>query len=539
MARNPIFSPIIKPLGPLVEALTGARNAIYRPPQTQIAGLDNQTLWPNPLQPVTPMGPPKADPLQWPMEWGRNLNFTPRDDAEYSASQLRALAKYPLARVCIENNKDMIIRMPRRVQLRPIPGETSKERVARSRGDKTLLALNNFIDRPNRRENWAEFLRPILEDMLVIDAATIFLARDGNSKVKELWSIDGASITRLVEEHGLTPLPPSPAYQQLWQGYPRIDLTTDQLLYKPRNIVPRNTQASHLYGYSPTEQMAKEIMVGIERLQFVYDFYREGSIPGGMHFVPPGISPDKIKEAQEYLDATYSGNLGARRRLQLIQGWQTDGHPEQLAFPKEPVLADLFDEVHTRKICFAYGTSPQRLMRQMNRAAAQSAQTAAEEEGTLPWMDWLKGVMDDVIQRVLGYTKYEFTFDPFHELDKYKQAQADEIDADNGMYTINEIRVRRGDDPRPEPEADVLNVKTTMGFIPLGSVAQTGGTNNGATIGKPSGNKPKPKAAAKTNGHTTWATCVKHQGSYPRTYCRECIQAELIRIDGMTDEMTL
>jgi Phage portal protein len=974
MAQNPIFSPIIRPLGPLVSALTGAKQALYRPPQTTIAGI-NETLWPSPLQPVTPMGPPRAEPLQWPFNWGRNLIFTPRDDAEYSALDLRMLAKYPLARVCIENTKDMITRMPHRVQLKPLAGETSKERAQRSKADPHLGMLNKFIARPNPRQNWSDFLRPILEDMLVIDGASIFLARDGQGKVKELWPIDGASITVLVEEHGLTPSPPNPAYQQLWEGYPRIDLTTDQLMYRPRNIAPRGTQASHLYGFSPCEQVAKEIMIGLARLQFVYDFYKEGSIPGGIHFVPPGVSPDKIKEAQEYLDATYGGNLAARRKLQLVQGWQAEGHAEQVLFPKEPALADAFDDVHIRKICFAFGTSPQRLQRMMNRAcyssdtetltdrgwlsidritdedliaqynpesksieyvkplnkfvypysgemisfknkyvdilvtpehnmwtrfvndkltktgkkhkniperkhkdrwnrtwgltnwnyqkikagdikrdvyftvsanfegeeresfiipavmnthvklsendvneikrdggtisqdilakrygvhqtsimnvlngvrlnirskwtdaieikmddwleflgyflsegmishehaeyeiglsqrtnspftpkiddclerlskqglkytrrvlqgqrlnegaivawhisnkalhtyfknttggycyekripreflflskrqlrilfdalmagdgswgngskggrtrlpdmwastwgnysttsnqlvddfqelafklgysnftsvqrgkdvrhrdvytvninmqsefsidkekitktqydgqvycfevptglmvtrhngkiaiqgnSAQSAQESAEEEGTLPWMDWLKGLMDDIIQRYLGFQDYEFAFDPFHELDKLKQAQSDVLDVENGLYTPNEIRERRGDDPRPEPEADVLNVKTTMGFIPLGSVAQTGGTNNGAVIGKPSANqKPKAQdrgtasgarkvAKVKANGHSgvTWpGGCAVHKNSYPRSYCPQCAKIE-------------
>lgn len=525
MSQNPIFSPIIKPLGPLVSALNAARNILYRPPQSQITGI-NQDLWPNPLQPVQPMGPVGGEPLSWQFEWGRNLIFTPRDDAEYSFAELRKLATYPLARVCIENNKDIITRMPCRIQLKPKSGETSKERAQRGKHDKNLLYLNNFLDRPNPREGWSDFIRPILDDMLVIDAASVFIARDGGGRVKELWGVDGGSITRLVEEHGLTPLPPNPAYQQLWQGYPRVDLTSDQLLYRPRNIVRRNTQSSNLYGFSPTEQLAKEIMIGMQRLQFIYDFYKEGSIPGAIQFVPPGVSPDKIKEAQQYLDATYAGNLAARRRLQLVQGWQEDGHPEQLHFPKEPVLADVFDELHTRRICFAYGTSPQRLMRQMNKASAAAAQESAEKEGTLPWMTWLKGFMDDIIQRILGFPDYEFAFDPVQELDKLKQSQADKIDAETGLYTMNEIRERRGDDPRPEPEADVLNVRTTMGFIPLGSVAQTGGTNSGnQRIGKP----PAPAAAQSTNKKGVSISCEKHHGSYPRSYCQDCIASEVLR----------
>src|SRR5208282_2485255 len=512
MARSPAFTPFVRPLSQFTSAFNAARSALYSPPRTTISSLDQTGLWPDPLQPVTPLMPTGAEPLQWPFEWGRNIDYTPRGDAEWSSQDLRMLGTYPLARVCIENSKDMIVRMPHRIQLKPLQGETSKARAERSKGDKSLKMLNDFFDQPNPMEDWQMWLRPILEDMLVVDAASIFVGRTNKGKVSELWWVEGSGITRLIEEHGRTPAPPNPAYQQLWEGWPRVDLTTLQLIYRPRNIVPRGTQSSRLYGCSPTEQIAPEIRIGMERLRFVYDFYASGSIPGGMHFVPPNTPPDKIREAQQYLDATYAGNLPRRRQLQLVQGWQTDGHPEQLQFPKEPALADLFDEVHTRKICFAYGTSPQRLMRQMNRASAATAQTAAEEEGTLPWMDWLKSVIDHIIQRILGYPEYEFAFDPFHELDVVKQSQADANDIKNGLYTRNEKREQRGDDPRPEPEADILSVMTAQGAVPLGELAKPPGAGGGGV--------------GKVNGKTEFATCTKHKGQYPRSYCKDCVEVE-------------
>lgn len=517
---------IIRQLGPVVNALSQLRQAIYRPPQTRIAGLD-ETLWPNPLQPVTPMGPPRAEPLGFPFNWGQNLVFTPRSDAEYSAEDLRRFAKYPLARICIENTKDMVSRMPHRIQLKPLQGETSKERRARGKNDATLKKLNGFFDRPNREQNWEEWIRPTLDDMLTIDAASTFVERQNNGSIIGLRWIEGASITRLVDEHGWTPMAPSPAYHQLYEGYPRIDLTTDQLVYKPRNIVPRNTVSSYLYGYSPTEQIVDEVKVGIARLNFVLDFYTEGSIPGGMLFAPIGTPADKIKEAQQFLDSDLAGQLAKRRRLQILQGFQTDGKSEQLAFPKEPALADSFDDLHIRKICFAYGTSPQRLMRMMNRASAETNQESAELEGTLPWMQWLKGLIDYIIQVLMGYSEYEFAFDPFHESDVKKQAEADKLDVETGLYTINEKREDRGDDPRQEPEADQLNVLTASGMIPLGTILKPTGPAEGAGGGTTSSSKPAPSKSTKTNGHTKWTTCAKHYGQYPRSHCTECIESEL------------
>ena len=444
----------IRQLGPVVSAINRLNQSLYKPPQTTIDGISDN-LWPNPLMPVSPIGPPKAEPLSFPFQWGQNINFTPRYDAELSAADLRELAKYPLARICIENNKDILTRMPWRIQLKPIQGETSKERAKRGAKDATLSYLNKFFERPNAEQDWGEFLRPVIDDMLVIDAASIFLGRDpkNQKKIVELRWVEGAGITRLVDQHGWTPQPPSIAYQQLWEGFPRLDFTTDQLVYRPRNIAPRNTISSYLYGMSPTEQIAPEIKIGIERLKFVYYFYSEGSIPGLIQFAPVGTSKDVLKEAQQWLDTNLAGQLAQKRRIQIIQGFQQDGKEEQTYQPKEPALADTFDDLHIRKICFAYGTSPQRLQRMMNRSSAQQAQESAEEEGTLPWLDWLKRLVDHIIQDKMGYFDYEFAFDPFVETDALKQAEADKIDISIGLKTRNQVLEDRGIDPSDEPAA--------------------------------------------------------------------------------------
>jgi hypothetical protein len=346
----------------------------------------------------------------------------------------------------------------------------------------------------------------------------------------------------MVDSNGWTPRPPDVAYQQLWEGYPRIDLTTDQLVYRPRNIVPRGFSASFLYGMSPTEQLAEEIKIGIARLQYAANFYSEGTIPGGILFAPVGTPADKIKEAQQWLDSDLAGQLAKRRRLQILQGFQAEGKNEQLHFPKEPVLADIFDEVHTRKICFGYGVSPNRLMKQMNRASAEQAQQAAEEEGTLPWLDWVKSTMDTILQIHMGYKEYEFVFDPFEEFDRLKQSMADAKDIEIGLYSRNEIREGRGSEPRDEKEADELNVVTGQGLVPLtyaprnpAGGAGPGGTQPGHTTQVRTGAASGKQAGEARTAKTVWIGCKKHAGDYPRTHCQDCIMENAER--GLKDKL--
>ncbi|RBP15896.1 hypothetical protein DFR50_107166, partial [Roseiarcus fermentans] len=55
----------------------------------------------------------------------------------------------------------------------------------------------------------------LLEDLLVIDAATIYPRFDRGGNLFSLDVIDGATIKPLIGDDGRAPEPPDPAYQQV------------------------------------------------------------------------------------------------------------------------------------------------------------------------------------------------------------------------------------------------------------------------------------------------------------------------------------
>jgi hypothetical protein len=279
-------------------------------------------------------------------------------------------------------------------------------------------------------------------------------------------------------------------------------LTSDQLVYRPRNIVRGETVASQLYGTSPTQQLAPELQIGIARLRYVLAFYDEGAVPGLVQMVPPNTPVDSIREAMEWMNSELAGNLAKRRQWRYAQSFGGDlqnGPKDEIHQLKEPVLADTYDDLHIHKVTFGYGVSPQRLLKMMNRATANSNQEASQEEGTLPWLTWLKGTMDLIIQRRMGYAGYEVVWDTSVELDQVKQSEIDKTYVASAIRTINEVRQDRGDEPRPEPEANQLMVLTPTGAIPLaGATERTQETHDASLIPKPApvvaGGNPKPAA---------------------------------------------
>lgn len=460
-----------KPLGGMARAFAALRGKLYAPPSQTISSINPQA-WPSALQPVQPTAPKGSQPLAFSFWQGINLEITPRADIPLTFYDLRELATYPLARICIENVKDILTSMPWKVALKRIPGEPVKDWKDRQKDTgniSKIKMLTEFFEYPDAETPWSDWWRPVIEDMLTIDAPSILIERTLGDKVVKLRWTDGANILRLITDQGFTPDQKSPAYTQLWEGIPRLLLTTRQMVYRPSNIVARNSYASKMYGMSITEQMAAEIQIGMARLAYVLAYYKDGAVPNLIRIVPAGILPDKISENMQWANSKMAGNLAQRRGWNEIQGYHTtaDGKQDQIVEPKEPVLADVFDDLHIRKMAYAYGVSAQRLLKQMNRASAESGQDAAEKEGTMPRLQWMKNTADYILQRQMDMPDYELVFDTDDELDAVKQATVDDLRVKSGLDTIDEIRDDRGQVPFGFPETSQPIIITNMGVQPL------------------------------------------------------------------------
>lgn len=464
----------IRQLGQLVQGLS---QSLYQPPGNTIPNV-SPANWPSASQPVHPLGNPGSQPLGMPIQFGQNQTYTPRPDAEYTFDDLRRMSCYPLARICIENVKDQLCQLGWRIELAPLPGEspqdTKDRRKTSEKGDNFILRMSRFLERPDGQRDWNTWLRLVLEDMLTIDAPSVQIRKTFQGKLAALRWLPGNTISCYIDDNGDVPMPPAPAYAQLWEGIPRVNLSQDQLIYRPRNIVPRNTLSSYLYGFGPVEQLAPEIEIGVARMQSVMRYYDAGAIPDFIHVAPSKVTPDQMRKAMDWVNSELAGNLDRRRQYRIIQGFSEDGKGDNIVFPKEPVLADVFDDLHIRKICFGFGTAPQRLMRMMNRASAQVSQKSAEEEGIRPWMTWIERTLIGQLLFMVGGRKYRMVMSLDREHDELKKAKIDTLRVKEGIRTINDINRENGDDLSTDPAADQLAITTQSGRVPIGMKPTTG-----------------------------------------------------------------
>src|SRR5580704_16899670 len=433
--------------------------------------------WFGPQQPLAPQAPPDVKGRQWDYPFGVNLSYVPRSEGGISFLELRALADaLPLLRAVIETRKDQIAGLNYAVRSRDPSG--APDAAARIQSTLALLAS------PDRRHSFAAWLRMLLEDMLVIDAATIYPRFTRGGSLYSLDVIDGSTITPLVGEDGRSPEPPDPGYQQVLHGVPAADFSADELLYLPRNL-----RSHRLYGMSPVEQIALTINIALRRDAATLDYYRSGSQPDAFATLPKEWTADQIRSFQDYFDALMSGNLARRRQTKFMPA------DFKLIEARQPPLKDQYDEWLARIICYAFSVPVSPFVSQVNRATGETMRQQATQEGLVPLKAWVKNALDHVIRECMNEPGLEFVWVGDDALDPLEQAQTLNILVAAGIKTREEARADLGLGPTAGkgPVADDTASKVLRKFNPHHDEGGQFATADGAVavVGSPA-RKPQP-----------------------------------------------
>ena len=423
--------------------------------KTTIASITSDTQFSplQPLQPPRPFMPARA----WDFSPGINVQMVPRgySDNRIPFVRLESASYSELIRLVIETVKDQVCAF----NWSFVPKDDSDVEP----DDPRCKELTDFFKFPDKRLTWEQWLRMILEELLVTDAISIYRPKDMLGRPYAFEVLSGSTIKVLVDEDGRRPETPDPAYQQYLKGMVRSDFTTDELLYMPRNLLPRDPR----YGYSPTEQVLITADTALRRARFQNAYFSEGSLPDAYAEMPEGMTPDKIEEFERRFNDILSGNLIERRKVPFLPSGT------KIATLKPDALKDEFDEWLARIACFAYGIPPTAFIRQMNRGTAQNDQERAQEEGQAPKMRFIKLIMD-ILKDDFGpeYADFEFSWGSAQNIDPKEQADVETEYVKAGIKTINEARDAIGLDPDPASEANQLMVITATGPVPLDQFEQ-------------------------------------------------------------------
>lgn len=384
-------------------------------------GRTNSQEFFGPGEPPAPIAPPDTAGRQFDFPAYVNTQQRPRVDTPTSFDDLRNLAdQYDLLRLIIETRKDQM----EPLQWQIVPKEKNVEPDARCK------AIFDFFCMPDKQHTWAEWLRILLEDLMVIDAPAIYPRFTRGGELYALEPIDGATIKRVLDYYGRTPLPPNPAYQQILKGMPAIDYTSQELLYKPRNM-----RSYRIYGFSPVEQIIMTVNIALRRQINQLEYYTKGNVPNLIFSVPETWGAEEIAKFQLRWDQINEGGIKSNGRFvpHGVQPYDT----------KPPALKDEFDEWLARVVCFAFSVEPTPFVKQTNRATSETAREQSLAEGLRPLKSWVKSLVDQVIAQHFGATDIEFRWIEDKSVDPLTQAQINGIYLDKKVYHPDEVRVEQ------------------------------------------------------------------------------------------------
>lgn len=440
--------------------------------------------WFGPLQPLVPMAPPDVIGRAFDYNVGYNINVQPRPYEPGMYADLRNLAQNcDILRMVIETRKDQLEALPWTIA--PRLGEEG-----RADNDVKIKEIMTFFEYPDKEHDWSQWLRIIMEDIFVLDAAPLYKRLNKKGTIYAYEPIDGTTIARKITSQGRRPEGDNAAYQQILKGIPATDYTSQELIYLQRN--PRSYTP---YGYSPVEQIILTVNTQIRRMVEQLAYFTAGNIPLGFGNLPKEYTPQQIVDFQKGFNAMREGNQEQRSQLVFM--------PSDFKYTaaKDAPLKSDFDEWLARKICYAFSIPPEPFVQKVNRATAQTSKDRATEEGLVPTQHFLKRTMDKIIREDFQAPWLEFTWQDDKEYDALEASTINIGYVKAGIRSIDQVRADLGDETLGGAFAQPM-LATTAGYVPVGQVLENpdenGDPNNqdnqdNKTNDKPNANPDKDK----------------------------------------------
>jgi hypothetical protein len=465
-----------------------ARSGIMNEQYGQSVALPRNPIWPNvPFNPGNPLIPGainpvredgRADPRRYEYQVAQNINITPTRLIPFTT--LRSTAdQVDIIRRCLEVVKSKISSMDWDVVLSDdaserISAESGKDHVramaeAREKFTDDIARLRAFWEQPDRANGytWGDWLNSFLEDCLVLDAVAIWPQRAVSGELFGFQILDGSTIKPLIDDRGMRPMAPNPAYQQILYGFPRSefmatseienadgDFTADEMAY-----LVKNRRTWTVYGFSPVERSLPLADIYLRRQDWIRKEYTDGVTPELMMETDAnfGNNPDLIRAYENIYNDDLAGQTAQRMRVRILPAGfkpiQFDGYGEK--------FKDVLDNYLITSICGHFGVLPSEIgfsgSGSLGASGIQQGETLSGEAiGIAPLAQWIGRQITNLSYTYLGMPReLEFKIIFQSKIDTESEARKMDIEMKNGNRTVNEARSIIGLPLLDTPQADM------------------------------------------------------------------------------------
>lgn len=238
--------------------------------------------------------------------------------------------------------------------------------------------------------DWQAWVTKLLYEVFVTDAPYAFLHPTRGGEIHSFRLIDGQSIQVHVDDLGVIPPPPEPAFSQIIRGEIESQMTRDEMIYRPMN--PRNGSP---YGRSPLEMCLLFATTGIRRWTRTLSWFTEGTTPDTWMQMPAGSSPEQAERWGTVLNEENRGDEHERRKIRPIPPGANPISVQDIPWENN------VDEFIVRGICFSYQVNPLYMVDMLGRATADTMEAVQTDAGLEPVMSYLNRFVDDCNHRRL------------------------------------------------------------------------------------------------------------------------------------------
>jgi hypothetical protein len=345
------------------------------------------TGWFSPQAPIKPMAP-ETDGWARAYDYSQSVNLqlqpkTSDANGQTTYAQLHSLAtSCDLVALCIATVQDRMGKYQGRVL--DVGGDPRKP-------SKAAKAVQDWLKHPDGERSFHAWLSTLTYDMLVTDAATVYI--DRKAVPPALRIVDGQTIAPRVDERGQVFM-----VQQIIKGQPAHDYPLDSMVWAPKNKRPNK-----LYGFSPVEQIKATVSLALQRTARQLDYFSAGSVPHVLIEAPANWTPQMMREASDNWNKMLAGTSG-----KSMAQWTPNG--SKVTTIDKDVVKNEFDEWLARIVCFAFSVPPTAFVKETNRATAETTQAASIAEGHSACMRWAADLVNRCIRLVWG-DGFEFVWD--------------------------------------------------------------------------------------------------------------------------------
>ena len=435
-----------------------------------------QPIMPGAINPLRPDG--RTDPRRYEYQVAQNLNIGSEQKLVQFKTLRGAAEQIDIVRRCIEVLKSKISGLDWDIVIaqdasEKIISEIGGDHVramstARAKFSDEIYRLRTFWENPDKANGltFIDWMMMALEEILVLDAWAIWPQKTVGGDLYGFQILDGSTIKPMLDDRGMRPMAPQPAYQQILYGFPRAEFqansddtqadgefSADDLSY-----FIRNRRANSVYGSSPVERCLPLADLYLRRQQWLRAEYTDGVTPEMMLTSDAdfGNDPLVMKQYENIINDNLAGQTEQRKRALILPAGLK---PEFYEGYGEKFKA-AFDEYLITSITGHFGVLPTEIgFSQKGGLGASGHQEgeaeAAQSIGVAPLAQWISKMITNISYTYLGMPReLEFKFMISEMRDNEQMAKKSDLELRGGTKTINERRSELGLPLLDTPAAD-------------------------------------------------------------------------------------